>query len=85
MLKTISLAFSLALGAASIAQAAMLPIGVNAGENGVERVAEGCGAGKWRDSFGHCHFFHTSNGHDRGTTHACPPGHTFASGRCVPI
>jgi hypothetical protein len=40
----------------------------------VAGAAEGCGANRWRDPNGVCHWFHTPYGSLRGTHFACPPG-----------
>ena len=74
MFKASVLSLGLILGMATTGQAAMTPFGVDAGSRAVERVAEGCGAGSWRDQWGHCHHFDTSRGSLRGTHFACPPG-----------
>jgi hypothetical protein len=49
----------------------------------VAEAAERCGENRWRDEYGHCHWFKNPYGTDRGTTHACPTWAYWSDGRCV--
>ncbi len=57
MLKSVVFAAVFAFAASSIANAAILPAPVSAGDSAIVRVAEGCGPGYWRGPHGHCHPF----------------------------
>jgi hypothetical protein len=50
----------------------------------ISQAAEDCGTNRWRDMYGHCHWFKNRFGTDRGTTHACPTWAYWSGGRCVP-
>ncbi len=50
----------------------------------VTQAAEDCGKNRWRDEYGHCHWFKNGAGTERGTTHACPTWAYWSGGRCVP-
>jgi len=50
----------------------------------ISEAAEGCGNNRWRDMYGHCHWFKNPYGTQRGTTHACPTWAHWSAGRCVP-
>jgi len=53
------------------------------GLSAAAQAAEGCGENRWRDDYGHCHWFKNPYGTDRGTTHACPTWAYWSGGRCV--
>jgi hypothetical protein len=74
MIRMLVLSGAMAFGVASLANAAMMPAPAASGEAAIVKVAEGCGADRWRDPSGHCHWFHTGGGSLRGTVFACPPG-----------
>lgn len=74
MMRAMILSAALALGVASSASAAMTPAPIVGVDPTVVKVAEGCGADRWRDPSGRCHWFHTGGGSLRGTVYACPPG-----------
>jgi hypothetical protein len=64
----------------AIGLALVLAFGVST----LAQAAEGCGENRWKDEYGHCHWFKNPNGTDRGTTHACPTWAHWSGGRCVP-
>ena len=78
MLKTVVLSAVLSLGLAAAASAATHPAQVGPVDNGVTKVAEGCGPGFWRGEGGRCHPY--------ARERACPPGyHLGREGRrCWP-
>jgi len=86
MVRALVLSAALAFGLASAASAAMPPAPVVGADPAIVKVAEGCGADRWRDPSGHCHWFHTGGASLRGTHFACPPGmHVGPEGhRCWP-
>jgi hypothetical protein len=49
----------------------------------IAQAAEDCGNNRWRDAYGHCHWFHNAYGTERGTHHACPTWAHWEAGRCV--
>jgi hypothetical protein len=78
MLKKLVLSAVLALSAAGMANASMLPAPVAADPGNIIRVAEGCGPGFWRGPQGFCH--------PMAANRACPVGfHLGPEGqRCWP-
>ncbi len=74
MIRTFAFSAAMALGLATAADAAILPLPIDNGDAGIVNVAEGCGAGFWRGPHGHCNRFAGPGGSYRGTHIACPPG-----------
>ena len=56
MLKTIVLGAALALGTATFANAAIMPLPIDRGASPIVRVEGGCGPDRWRDENGYCHW-----------------------------
>ena len=83
MIRTLVLSGALAFGLASTASAAIMPAPVVSGDAGIVKVAEACGANRWRDAYGHCHWFHNQYGTMRGTHEACPTWAHWYAGRCI--
>lgn len=84
MLKAIFLSAGLALGFATVCHATVLPLPLADGASPIIKVAEDCGDNRWRDEYGHCHWFNNRYGNDRGTHHACPTWAHWDDGRCLP-
>ena len=83
MIRTLAFGALLAFGLSSVANAAFLPAPIETGVVGIVKVAEDCGENRWRDEYGHCHWFKNRFGTDRGTRHACPTWAHDQDGRCV--
>ena len=83
MFKTLGAGTILALGVATVCDAAVMPASVDSGASAIVRVAEGCGNDRWRDVYGHCHWFHNPYGTMRGTHEACPTWAHWSNGVCV--
>jgi hypothetical protein len=84
MFKTLGAGAILALGVATVCNAAVTPTPVDGGASAIVKVAEDCGNDRWRDEYGHCHWFHNQYGTMRGTHEACPTWAHWFAGRCVP-
>jgi len=83
MVRALTLSAALAFGLASAANATMAPAPVVGGDPAIVKVAEDCGNDRWRDVYGHCHWFHNQFGTMRGTHEACPTWAHWYAGRCV--
>jgi hypothetical protein len=55
MVRSIILSAGLVLGLATAASAGITPVPVGNSDSLVVKVAEGCGAGRWRGPEGRCH------------------------------
>ncbi len=55
--KTIVLSVALAFGLTTAASAGITPVAVGKTDSLIVKVAEGCGAGRWRGPGGRCHPF----------------------------
>lgn len=74
MLKSVTLALSLALVMTTGARAAMPELQTQYTASSIIKVGEGCGPNRWRDRFNRCHWFGGPGGSYRGTPIECPPG-----------
>jgi len=83
LLKAILLSAVLISCGATLCKAAVMPLPLTEGASPIIRIAEGCGDQRWRDEYGHCHWFKNPYGTDRGTHHACPTWAHWYAGVCV--
>ena len=81
MIKSTVLSVCLALGFATAAHAAYLPLPPSIGNDAIVKVGEGCGWGMWRGPDGRCNPFYGPGGPLRGTQYECPPGFHIGPGR----
>ena len=89
-----AIGFVLAAGALLIANNsdAAMPVAPLKSATTINKVAQGCGPGGFRDPYGHCRYGH-GYGYDRGYgyghghgygSNGCPPGWTVQGGNCAP-
>jgi hypothetical protein len=69
--KSIAVGAIVALGIASVSNAAILPTPTDVAATAIVKVAEGCGPGWWRGPHGVCH---PGGWGGAGYWRACPPG-----------